>query len=100
MHKYNIEQIKSWLEFLRTRNGQTITRLFNGQHTDNPSIQGIWNPFLNKNPKLSVLNYPSEQFQKPIDAQPTATEQILELLKKQQQQQQQNQDKLKNVKII
>ena len=70
---------------MRTRNGSTIVRLLQAQYTTNPSIQGVWNPFTNKTPKLSITKFPSTEFQKPLDSSPTATETILEMYEKQKQ---------------
>jgi hypothetical protein len=85
VHQYSREQVLKWLEFMRTRNGSLIVRLLDAQHTDNPSIQGVWDPFLNKTSKLAVTKYPSKEFMKPSDAKQTATDKILELYEHQKQ---------------
>lgn len=68
---------------MRTRSGCLIVRLLHAQHTDNPSIQGVWNPFTNKTQKLAVTEFPIKEFQNPIDYVPTATEKIVEIYSKQ-----------------
>lgn len=68
---------------MRTRKGDTIVRLIKKQKTHNPSIQGIWTPFTNKNQSLAVEKFPSEKFSTPLVTEKTATEKILELSKNQ-----------------
>ena len=83
VHQYTREQIAKWLEFMRTRSGCLIVRLIKNQHTDNPSIQGVWDPFLNKTPKTAITQFPSSEYQKSPESIPTATEKILEIYSKQ-----------------
>lgn len=56
-----------------------ITRLLKKQKTHNPSIQGVWNPFTNKNAFLTIDRFPSNKFNAPINGEKNATEKILEL---------------------
>jgi hypothetical protein len=78
---FSKQRISNWLEFLRTRKGDTILRLLKKQKTASPSIQGVWNPFTNKRPSLAVETFPAEKFTVPLVREKTATEQILELTK-------------------
>jgi hypothetical protein len=83
IHEYNREQIQKWLEFHRTRNGDTIKRLLSAQHTDNPSVQGVWTPFTNKATSVSVARFASDEYRVPYGVQPSGTEQVAELYSKQ-----------------
>ena len=67
---------------MRTRKGDTIMRLLKKQRTENPSIQGVWTPFTNKDPSFGVQKYPSEKMSA-SNAEKTATEKILELYQSQ-----------------
>jgi hypothetical protein len=67
---------------MRTRKGDTIVRLLKKQRTENPSIQGVWNPFTNKDPSIAAHKYPSEPLSS-SRVEKTATEKILELYKSQ-----------------
>ena len=42
------KEIKRHISLLRTSSGIKVTKLKKWWHTDNPTIQGNWNPFLNK----------------------------------------------------
>ena len=46
--------INTWLERLKGESGNKIEKIRKFWHTENPSIQGTWNPFINK--PLSKLN--------------------------------------------
>ena len=81
VHQFNKEKIQRWIEFMRTRKGDNLVRLLKKQKTENPSIQGVWNPFTNKNPKLSIEQFPSKKFEEPMVQQKSATDKIIELMK-------------------
>jgi large subunit ribosomal protein L43 len=84
IHQYSREQVQKWLEFHRTRNGKTIMRLIEPQHTDNPSVQGIWTPFMNKPTSASTKQYPSDDKTVHVTIEPTQTEKIVRLYNEQQ----------------
>ena len=46
------EEIKEWIERLRNESGVKVQKIRQFWHTENPSIQGTWTPFLNKPPSL------------------------------------------------
>jgi large subunit ribosomal protein L43 len=79
IHQYTRERLLKWLEFMRTRKGDTLVRLLKKQKTHYPSIQGVWTPFTNKKPFLAVEKFPSEKFRDPLDKEMTAADKILEL---------------------
>ncbi len=83
INQYTREKIKDWLEFMRTRKGDTLVRLLKKQQTQNPSIQGVWNPFTNKQPWLNVEKYPTDKLRQPLNREITATEKIMQLAKSQ-----------------
>ena len=57
-------------------------RLLKKQKTENPSIQGVWNPFINKQMNIAIENFPSKNFEDTLAKQKSATEKILELVNK------------------
>lgn len=70
-----------WLEHLRTRSGQEIVRLRKQQHTDTPSIQGIWTPWTNKDSAMNIADYTDKKLLEKVNGELTATEKLLELAK-------------------
>ncbi|XP_073236229.1 large ribosomal subunit protein mL43-like [Porites lutea] len=50
------EEIKEWVERLRNESGVKVQKIRQFWHTENPSIQGTWTPFLNKPPSLRRSN--------------------------------------------
>ncbi len=81
MHMLPEEQICQWVEHFRTRSGVDIVRLRQDWHTDHPSIQGIWTPFTNRDTRLNVTEFPSEELGRCPNVQPSATEKLLEYAK-------------------
>jgi hypothetical protein len=83
VHQFTREKINKWIELMRTRKGDNFVRLLKKQQTHNPSIQGVWNPFLNKSAQLAIETFPSEKANEPNDSEKTATEKIIELYNQQ-----------------
>lgn len=59
------DEIEEWVERLRNESGVKVEKIRKFWHTENPSIQGTWTPFLNKPPSLrhSTINESIEQRQ-------------------------------------
>jgi large subunit ribosomal protein L43 len=78
------EELTKWMTLLKTQAGDhTDTRYRKMQSTFQPSIQGVWTPFTNKNPLLNIVELPEEKLSEPLTKQKTATEQLLEIFKQQ-----------------
>lgn len=83
-HNYTRDEVIKWINLLRTQSGNQIVRLMKLMHTDNPSIQGPWSPFTNKDPKLNVTEFPNEELFRPIYVPKTATEKLKEIFEERQ----------------
>lgn len=83
-HKFHREEITKWINLMKTRAGAPIMAYRKNWHTDNPSIQGVWSPFENQDTSVNVTSFPSEKFSSYIPTDPSATELLLEMFKKQQ----------------
>lgn len=82
------EGILKWLNLLVTQNGNSSAiRLKKMSHTDMPSIQGHWTPYMHANPAMNTTNFPAEELSKPVDIEKSATDILLEYFEKQKQQQ-------------
>lgn len=80
------EDILKWIELLKTQNGPSSTmRLRKMWHTDVPSIQGAWTPFMLRSPEMNLVTFPSEEYSTPLDIEQSATEKLLELYKEEKQ---------------
>ena len=79
MHNKTPSEICQWVEHLRCRSGVDIVRTIKSYHTDSPSIQGIWSPFTNKDPKLNVTEFPSLEYSKYQATELTASEKLLKI---------------------
>ncbi|ESO89811.1 hypothetical protein LOTGIDRAFT_150592 [Lottia gigantea] len=75
------EEICQWLEHLRTRSGAEIVRLRKNHHTDNPSTQGVWHPFTNKDTSLNLAKFPDNDSYK-VPSTVSTTDRLLEMGRK------------------
>jgi len=71
--------IKEWLDFYVSRSGQPIQKFIKPNHTDWPSVQGVWTPFLNVPPEMNVAELPVESRGKAREPHISASEQLLRL---------------------
>lgn len=76
------DEICKWVELMKTRSGVEIVRLRKTWHTDNPSIQGMWHPFLNKDTSLNVKTFPDKQHYQYVQSEQSATDSLLEKVEK------------------
>ncbi|KAF5276020.1 hypothetical protein FQA39_LY00816 [Lamprigera yunnana] len=82
---YSRDEVGKWLNLVKTQSGNHDgTRLRKLWHTDNPSVQGPWTPFTFRDPKLNLAEFPNDDLSRPLNEPKTATEELLELFKKQQ----------------
>ncbi|KAK3606070.1 hypothetical protein CHS0354_006419 [Potamilus streckersoni] len=76
------DEVAQWLGILRGRTGVQIVRLRKPWHTDNPSIQGIWHPFMFKDPSINSKPFPKKLPAYKSDKM-SATEYVLQLKQEQ-----------------
>jgi len=83
-HDFSCEEVNKWISYLTTRSGNPTIRFRKYQHTEYPSIQGVWNPFTHQAPELNSAEFPNEELSKPFDLPVSATQQLIEIFKKSQ----------------
>ncbi|XP_061169996.1 large ribosomal subunit protein mL43-like [Saccostrea echinata] len=86
----NMEEICKWVEVARTRSGVDIVKRTKPFHTHNPSIQGVWHPFLFKDPAVNLKTFPDPNYGRVSVKQMTATERVLQLAERMKQLEVQN----------
>ncbi|XP_050396265.1 39S ribosomal protein L43, mitochondrial [Patella vulgata] len=79
--KMSDDEIYKWLEHLRGRSGIKIARIRKPQHTENPSVQGVWHPFTNKDSSLNKTQFPIQELSE-VPHEITTTDKLLEIAKK------------------
>jgi hypothetical protein len=57
-HEFSRDEVHKWLSYMCTRSGIPVMRFRKYQHTDYPSIQGVWNPFTHQAPEINLAQYP------------------------------------------
>jgi len=67
------EEVAKWLEVLRTSAGYGEMHYRSYHHTDTPSIQGAWTPFVHKSPEQNLATFPQEDIN-PANMPPSATD--------------------------
>jgi len=58
-NNHSRDEVVKWVNLLRTQSGNQIIRLRKMWHTDCPSIQGPWSPFVNTDPELNLAEFPN-----------------------------------------
>lgn len=81
------QELRQWLEVARGSSGEPVARLRKMQHTDRPSIQGVWTPFTNAAPQNNLETFPSEEGYRAPQRDQSATELLRDLFARQRQQQ-------------
>merc|ERR1711936_443613 len=72
------DEICQWIEHQRTRSGVEIVRHVQPHHTDSPSTQGIWHPFMFRDTETAVAKFPCKELSEIKNVGRTATDFIRE----------------------
>lgn len=80
-HNFTREEVVKYTEYLKNKSGYPIVRLRKFWHTDTPSIQGVWTPFLHLDPEMNTRTFPDPECSRAIVNQLTATD-ILQIIAK------------------
>ncbi|WAR21511.1 RM43-like protein [Mya arenaria] len=81
------DEIAQWVGLMKGRSGTQIMKLRKEWHTDTPSIQGTWHPFMFKETARNVTDMKDKGLSDCVPLYKSATERILEMYKDQQHQQ-------------
>ncbi|KAL1491822.1 hypothetical protein ABEB36_012359 [Hypothenemus hampei] len=74
------EEVLKWLFLVKSQaSNRTGIRLRKLLHTDHPSIQGPWTPYLFRDPKLNLTTFPNEELSQADVQDETATVKLLKL---------------------
>lgn len=74
-------ELNWWLEFMRTRSGYELSQLISMNNVTSPSVQGVWNPYLNRSTSCTVFKLDNQEDKRFIPELPSATEQLLKQYK-------------------
>ncbi|XP_060572648.1 large ribosomal subunit protein mL43-like [Ruditapes philippinarum] len=86
LRKCSKEEISQWIGLMKGRSGGQIMRLRKEWHTDTPSIQGVWHPFLFKDTKLNITDIKDKSLSQYISPYKSASDRLKELQESQQNQ--------------
>lgn len=78
-YRMSCAEIDAWVKWFLTRSGNELFRLKRPITTYKPTVQGIWTPFLFRDPQLNLTKFPSEEYGCFKSDRLSATEQILKM---------------------
>lgn len=81
----DMDEICKWVELARTRSGVDVVKKTKPFQTHVPSIQGVWHPFLFKDPAVNLRTFPDPHYGRFTVNQVTATERVLQLAERMKQ---------------
>lgn len=81
IRNFSATELDLWLDFFRSRSGFELSQLILKSTVLNPSTQGIWNPMLNRPSELNVATFPNAERGEFIPEVPSATQQLLDIVK-------------------
>ncbi|KAK3733739.1 hypothetical protein RRG08_026854 [Elysia crispata] len=76
------EEICKWTEHMRGRSGVQIVNMIRNNHTETPSTQGIWHPFMFRDSETALTKFPNPQLSAVKQTGKTATDYLLEEVEK------------------
>ena len=56
--KENYETVSEWLDYYRNHSGKNYLIQQKYEYTENPTIQGMWHPFVNTDPEIATAKFP------------------------------------------
>jgi large subunit ribosomal protein L43 len=84
-HNQTLDEITKWVDLMKLQAGDTEPiRYRKHWHTDQPSIQGPWTPFMHRNPPNNLVTFPNEDLSVMLNKEQTATERLLEMVEEKQ----------------
>ncbi|GFN75368.1 39S ribosomal protein l43, mitochondrial-like [Plakobranchus ocellatus] len=72
------QEICKWAEYMRGRSGVQIVNMIHNNHTETPSTQGIWHPFMFRDSETAVAKFPDPKYSAVRETGKTATDYVLE----------------------
>ena len=51
-------EVSEWLDYYKNSSGKEYQVQSKYEYTENPSIQGMWHPFVNTDPAIATAQFP------------------------------------------
>jgi len=83
-HAYSKQELTEWLDVLRNASGKEFQVQQKYEFTDNPSVQGMWNSFMNVDPQVATAQFPNPELSIPRGTDLSATKILRQMYDKQQ----------------
>lgn len=59
MKDYSQRRVEMWVDLLRNSSGKEFQNQAKLLYTDNPSVQGMWHPYVHSEPSLAQATFPN-----------------------------------------
>ena len=66
LHQVPYTQVCEWIDFYKNSSGKEYQVQTKYEYTENPSIQGMWHPFVNADPSIATAKFPIVSSRKKI----------------------------------
>ncbi len=80
------DDLAGWLDVAASASGREFEHQSKHHFTATPSVQGMWNSYVNTDPAVAVRQFPSDDLSVPEHRGKSATERIREIFQEQQRQ--------------
>ena len=83
LHQDQYETVADWMDYYRLHSGKNYVVQKKYEYTENPSIQGMWHPFVHADPQIATAKFPVQDLAIPFGMKKSASEYLLDFYEKQ-----------------
>ncbi|XP_054153043.1 39S ribosomal protein L43, mitochondrial-like [Oppia nitens] len=77
--KFSAVELGWWVDFLKNRSGYELAQHLSPHTSILPSVQGPWNPFINRPTHLNIQQFPNQERGQFVEPKPSATQQLIDM---------------------
>ena len=63
------EEVQQWMDYYQNHSGKNYVVQTKYEYTENPSIQGMWYPFVNADPEIAAAKFPMVSYPQILSAE-------------------------------
>jgi len=86
LNREDYDVVSEWIDYYKNHSGKNYLVQKKYEYTENPTIQGMWHPFVNVEPEIATAKFPVDELSKPFGLQKTASQHLKELFEQQKSQ--------------
>ncbi|XP_040575950.1 large ribosomal subunit protein mL43 [Lepeophtheirus salmonis] len=77
------EEVAAWLDIYNSHSGKEYQYQEKWSYSNYASIQGLWHPFVHKDPSLALATFPNEDSAQPPHLKPSVSSKLIQLYEEQ-----------------